>query len=229
MLCKVLEHIVEIPHQGVISISVDPAELPSGEPLALLFVARKAIGYLFFKPLSAASFVISLMHHANDNRVLDDLSTLLLDPLLLNFTGTVREYVAKASEAQSPEVKERVENSMCSLDQYLADLASVGEIPALYPTEAQREAYHRNFSQQVSKSFKEAQAKSPFLSLVSRSVVLHGRSSIHYVYGQDGSPKRMDMEFRSVGTEMEVPRLTHIDPYGLEYMLRVFRAEQRTK
>ena len=229
VLCKAVQAMVEAPNNKTSSLRADPAELPSGEPLGVLFVGRKAVGYLFFKPLTAASFVISLMHHTNDNRVLTDLASLLFDPLLLNFTGALREYAVKTSQTESPDVKERIEKAIQSLDQYLANLVSVGEIPALHPGEAQREVYHRHFSQQVSKSFKAAQAKSTFLNLVSRSVVLHGTSSIHYVYSQDGSPKRMDMEFRRLGTEMEVPRMTHIDPFGLEYMLRVLRAEQRAK
>jgi hypothetical protein len=158
-----------------------------------------------------------------------ELSSLLFNPLLLNFTGTVREYAVKTSQIESEDVKETIDKAIKSLDQYLANVVSVGELPALHPSEAQREAYHRHFSQQVSESFKAAQAKSVFLNLVSRSVVLHGTSSIHYVYSQDGTPKRMDMEFHRLGTEMEVPRLTHIDPFGLEYMLRVLRAEQRIK
>jgi hypothetical protein len=227
-LCKAVQDIIEAPNKEISSLEADPTELPSGEPLSGLFVGRKAVGYLFFKPLCTASFLISLMHHTNDNGVLSELSSLLFDPVLLNFTGTVREYAMKTSQMESGDVKERIDKAIKSFDQYLANVVSVGELPALQPSEAQREAYHRHFSQQVSESFKAAQAKSVFLNLVSKSVVLHGTSSIQYVYGQDGSPKRMDMEFHRLGTEMEIPRLEQIDPFGLEYMLRIFRAEQRT-
>ncbi len=228
-LCKAVHDIVEGPAQRTLLLKSDPSELAPGEPLAFLFVARKAVGYLFFNPVSAASFLISLMHHIDDGGVLDELSSLLFNPLLLDFTGTLREYLVKTSQAEAPGVKERVEKAIQQLDEYLSNLSSVGDLPDLHPSEAQREAYYRHFSQQVSESFKKAQAKSAFLNLVSRSVVLHGTRSIHYVYGQDGSSKRMDMEFRKVGTEMEVPRLSHLDPFGLDYMLRVFRVEQRIR
>jgi hypothetical protein len=33
----------------------------------------------------------------------------------------------------------------------------------------------------------------------------------------------------SHGAQVEVPRQDHIDPFGLDYMLRVFRAERWAK
>ena len=225
-LCRAVQDIVEGPSQQEPLLKADPTELPPAQPLAVLFVARKAVGYLFFKPVTAASFLISLMHHTDDVRVLEELGSLLVNPLLLNFTGSLRDDLAKTSQAEVPGVKERIEKAIQQVDEYLSNLSSVGNIPDLHPNESQREAYYRHFSQQVSESFKKAQAKSVFLNLVSRSVVLHGTRSIHYVNGQDGSPKRMDMEFRKLGTEMEVPRLSHQNPVGLDYMLRVFTSRE---
>jgi hypothetical protein len=75
-------------------------------------------------------------------------------------------------------------------------------------------------------SFKKVRARSPFLSIVHTSMILHGGGSINYVYGAEGEPRRMDMTFKKIGTQIEVPRLQHIDPFGLDYMLRIFRAEQ---
>ena len=78
----------------------------------------------------------------------------------------------------------------------------------------------------MSESFKEAEKKSVILSLVSKSVLLYGRKSINYVYGSDGKSNRMEIPLHSHGTEMEIPQLENIDPFGLEYMIRIFRAEQ---
>jgi len=44
-----------------LEVVADAAELAGAEPLRFLFAARRAIGYLFLKPVSAASFVVSLM------------------------------------------------------------------------------------------------------------------------------------------------------------------------
>jgi len=116
VLCKAVQDIIEAANKEISLLQADPAELPSGEPLSFLFVGRKAVGYLFFTPLSAASFLISLMHQTTDNGVLNELSSLLFDPLLLNFTGTVREYAVKTSQMESADVKGRIDKAIKLLD-----------------------------------------------------------------------------------------------------------------
>jgi hypothetical protein len=228
-LGKAVETIVGHSAKEITELYADAAELPDNEALAILFTARKAVGYLFFKPRCAASFVISCMHVARDAGVLRELSSLLYDPLLLNFTGTVRDLVAKRLNSEAGDVKTEVERAVRLVDEYLATLHSVAEISALQPSDKQRETFHQHLSQQVSQSFKKAVDKSLFLSLLSRSVILHGRSSIHYVYDPGGAARRMDMQLQRHGTELEVPRLEQLDPFGMEYMVRMFRAEQRKK
>jgi hypothetical protein len=114
------------------------------------------------------------------------------------------------------------------IDSYSSDLKSVGRIAALEPSEGQVEAYRRYFSQQFEASFKAAQAKSIFFNLVSRSVILHGTKSINYVKNADGSAKRHELVLQKHGTQVDMPRLELIDPFDLNYMLRVFRLERRT-
>jgi hypothetical protein len=92
----------------------------------------------------------------------------------------------------------------------------------LHPTETQREAHLRHFSSQLAESYKAAEAQSVFLSVVSKSVLLYGRKSISYMYGSDGQTKRMELPLQSHGTEIEFPRMQYLDPFGLDYMLRIF-------
>ena len=57
-------------------------------------------------------------------------------------------------------------------------------------------------------------------------VLLYGRRSINYVYGADGEPTRTEIPLKGHSVEMEFPRAERLDPFGLDYTLRVFRAEQ---
>ena len=66
----------------------------------MIFIAHKAIGYFFMKPVTAASVVISLMRVAPNDEVLDELGKLLLNPLLMNYPGSVRQYLARAGWAR---------------------------------------------------------------------------------------------------------------------------------
>lgn len=225
-LCEGVASIVDAPMGGSPEIETDAGELAGVDPARFVFAARKAIGYLFLKPISATSFLLSLMQQTPDARVLSDLESLLLNPLLLNYSGSVAEYLTRRAESEAGEVKVAVRRALEGLEAYFDDLRSVGDIPALHPTLEHRDAYRRHVSEEVAQSFKKAQAESVILQLVHRSVLLYGRKAINHVFGPEGEIKRMETQLGSHGTEFEVPRMTRLDPHGLDFMLRVFRHER---
>lgn len=226
VLCEGVHEIIGHGHSIDQPLEVDPAELRPADLPHVLFVARKAIGYLFLTPLSAASILISLIRVTNDSTILGELKTLLFDPLLLNFTGKVREYVLRQSENESGQVKATIDQALRDIDNYLEALHTVGDLPALHPSESQREMYHRYISRIMADSWKAAEAQSVFLHLVTKSLLLYGRKSVNYVSGADGLPRRMEIPLRSHGTEMEIPRMEYLDSFGLNLMLRMFKGER---
>ena len=226
VLCDGVRIISSQNHHDGLPLEIDPSELQSADLVHVAFLARKAIGYLFMQQISAASILVSIMRHTGDDETLNVLGELLFDPLLLNFTGKAREYVVQQSRGESGKVKQALDNALKAIDDYLNDLHSVGNLAALHPSEAQREAYHRHFSRLMTESMKAAEAQSVFLQFVSKSVLLYGRKSINYVYGADEQPHRMETPLQSHGTEMEFPRMENLNPFGLDYMLRIFRNEQ---
>jgi hypothetical protein len=226
LLCKAI-HEICLSHFGDdLPIQVDAAELKSIDLIHVVFLARKSVGYLFTKPISAASLIISLMRQSSDDHILHMLGELLFDPLLLNHPGKARDYVARVSMLESGKVKATIDRTLASIDEYLAALREIPDLPALHPIQAHKEAYLRYMSDIVANSYKEAQKKSVFMNLISKSTLLYGRKSIDYVYGRNGELHRTETPLESHGLEMEYPRMESIDPYGLDYILRVFRAEQ---
>lgn len=73
---------------------------------------------------------------------------------------------------------------------------------------------------------KAAEKKSTLANLVSRSTLLYGSTSIYYQESMDGARHRVEMPLTSHGFSVEFPRMDNIDPYDLNYMLRVFRLER---
>ncbi|MEX0830952.1 MAG: hypothetical protein WD032_11970 [Nitrospirales bacterium] len=225
-LCNAVHAIIGMHHGKDFLLEIDSSELEPADLVHMVFVARKAIGYLFMQPTSAASVLISLMRHTTDDKVLASLGELLFDPLLLNFTGKVREYVQQQSCLESGKVEVTIAQSLKAIDVYLEDLRAVGNLAALHPGEGQRETHNRHFSRLMMESMKAAEDQSILLKLVSKSVILYGKKSIFYVYGSDGQSHRKEMTLQCHSTEMEVPRMENLDPFGLDYMLRHFRNEQ---
>lgn len=213
-------------HDKDLRIDIDASELKPVDHVHILFIARKAIGYLFMTPTTAASVVISLMRYAPDDETLDALGELLFDPVLLNYPGGTREYIEDQARCESGKVRETIESAVASIEQYLDVLRAVPNLPALHVGLTQRESYRRRMSETMAGSMKAAEKESFFSSFCSRSTLLYGNKSINYVYAGDGEPHRMEIPLTSHSISMEFPRIDNIDPYGLDYMLRVFRQEQ---
>ncbi len=226
VLCDGINGIASAHHGNNIVFDIDPGELRPLDIEHILFVAHKALGYLFFQPVSAASVLISLMRHAHDDETRNELASLLFDPLLLNFPGSAREYVVRQSALESGKVKETIDTVLNRIRDYLDVLGSVGTLPALHPGEAQREVQHRNFSREMAESWKSAEAQSVILNLIPKTVLLYGRKSIDYVYGRGGQSQRMETNLKSHGTSIEFARMERIDPYGMYDALRFFKTRR---
>lgn len=225
-LCEAAHEVAGKSYSNDICIEIDTSELKPADYVHILFIARKAIGYFFVQPVTAASIVISLMRLAPDDETLDALGDLLFDPLLLNYPGGTRDYLEEHAGRESGKVKETIERAVTSVDQYLEELRAIPELPALHSGQSQRESYRRHMSESMAESMKAAEKKSIFANLFSRSTLLYGNKSINYIYAGDGEPRRMEIPLNKHGVSMEFPRMDNIDPYGLNYTLRIFRVER---
>lgn len=223
VLCQAVYSATGHHHENDLILDIDPAELNPVDLKTAVFVARKAIGFLFVQPVSAASVVISLMRLTTDDETLHELGSLLFDPVLLNYPGKARSYVEQQVLLESGKVKDTLEGVLKAVTEYFTVLNSVGTLPSLHPGQAAREAYYRNQSRAMAESYKAAEANSIISSIASKSILLYGRKSIDYIYSGEGSPRRIVTYLQSHGTTIEVPRLDTVDSYGLEFILRVFR------
>jgi len=226
VLCEGVRKIVDLANEDNAQLEIVPFDFDYSNSLQSIFLARKSIGYLFSTPVTAASIVVSLIQHTTNNDVKQTLVKLLFDPLLLSYPGKVKDYLTLKAGNEVDTVKEPLENALKLFDDYLENIKSVGNISELHPPQSQRDTYNRRFSRLMAKAMQEAQKESVLLSLVSTSVLLYGRKSINYVYNTDGQSNRMEIPLHTHSTEMEFSRLVNIDPFGLDYMLRVFRGER---
>lgn len=224
-LCASLDRILDARVDDHVELEADAAELAAAEPVRLLFAARKAIGYLFLKPVSVAAFIVSLMGQAPEVSLREELGRLLFNPLLLNFSASISEYLRGRESSEPTGVRAVIENALEELKRYLQGLPSVGEIPALHPSLEHRHICHRRLLDEVARSFEQAQAESVLLQLVHRSVLLYGRKAIHHVFDPEGDMRRIETNLGSHGTTIEPPRMNVLDPLGLDLTLRVFRHE----
>nr|VFJ93966.1 MAG: hypothetical protein BECKH772A_GA0070896_1006410 [Candidatus Kentron sp. H]VFJ94726.1 MAG: hypothetical protein BECKH772B_GA0070898_1006610 [Candidatus Kentron sp. H]VFK01338.1 MAG: hypothetical protein BECKH772C_GA0070978_100639 [Candidatus Kentron sp. H] len=226
-LCKAIHDVVD--HQNIsennLRLAANSNELGTADPERIRFLARKAIGYLFFRPVTAASIVLSLMEYAEDDETKKALTGLLFDPLSINY-GEVGDYLKEQVDSENDSIGNACKESLALLDQYMEGLKSTGGIPELYPSRSQQEDYHRHYSKQMSEAMRKAGKKSVWRKIAAKEVLLYGIRSINHMRGPDGKERRMEIPLQSYERNTEIPRLSIIAPFDLDYTLRVFRAEK---
>lgn len=226
VLCSGIASVVRDFHAQSANLEVEPTEIQPLDPLHIIFLARKVVGYLFLYPVPAASSLVSLMKQTDDGPTLQALGDLLEYPLLMSFPGAAGEFVTRAIGATSEKVGQMLERAHRNFESYLQTLKSMPDIPVLHLSEAQREAQHRRLSRLMARSYKEVQKESFFFGHVRRSLILYGEASVYHSLEPGGSSNRVAMALRPVRTNFEMPRMDPIDPVGLEIFVRTCKSEQ---
>ena len=195
-------------------------------PAQLIFLARKAVGYLFSTPISAASLLIAIMRTGVGDAV-KGATELMFDPLLVNYSGELGTFLREAAkEAQDP-ASPHVAAAVQQLDDYLDGLRTVGRVKALDPSERERIIEWRRRQQEMEEAMKAGEKESMFSQLATKVVLLYGNRSITYVpaYG-DEPERRLVTEMQSHEHSQEYARMSVVDPHGIDLMLRHFRVER---
>jgi hypothetical protein len=185
-----------------------------------LHLCHKAIGYLFHKPVTTCSILVSVLRDV-DSAVTDQVIGLLFDPLLINYGGAAKKYLTDIP-ASDP-AKELVGKALDRERDYIAGLNATGRIAELHPSEYQRSLVRRHIHDSIAAAHKKAEKKSVLLTLARRSTLLYGKRSITYVTDPSGETRAVRMDLKQISTSVELPRMQILDPVGLDYMLRIFR------
>lgn len=220
-LCGGLAKAIQGPGLDGVPINLKAEDLAIS-PAEQLFICRKAVGWLFFKPTTASSVLVSVLRVC-DMDTSREVRKLLVDPLLQNYGG-VRKYLGSLSPEDA--ASKAVTWALAQNDSYLEAQRSIPPVAELQPSEHHRRIERLRISDQMRDAHKQAERGSVLLSLVSRSVLLYGNRSLTFVDDGQDNLRPMEIDLHSHGISYEMPRMEIIDPVGLEYILRVFRHER---
>ncbi|WP_334001124.1 hypothetical protein [Burkholderia gladioli] len=199
-------------------------DVPSQSSASAVYLARKVVGYLFIYPLTAASLLMCILKTCQDDDA-KEIAEILFDPLLLNFSGSVAEYLSQVKERGEHPGLQHVSDALSRLEQYLSALDKVEVVNELAPSERQRFIERHQRQQAMDAAYKAMEEKSIFRTLASRSVILYGRRSINYVTDLSGNSQRSEIDMHTISHRSELPRMSIFDPTELEHQLFVFRSE----
>jgi len=205
-------------------LSVDLAQIHGQQAGVHYFLAKKACGWFFINPISAASFMISLIDSAPEDEV-QAIGELLFNPLLISYSGDLRVYIDEISINSSVKIQKVLSELLVNVETYHNDLQSISKIAELHPSQTQRETYYRHHSELMNESFKNT-PKGLLSQLFKPTFLLYGNRSIHYIHhGQNGEKTRQEVPLQSISHSIELPSLDYLNPHGLDEMLRSFKLE----
>lgn len=192
----------------------------------LIFLARKAVGYLFSTPISAASLLMAIMRSGVADAI-KGATELMFDPLLVSYSGELGTFLRKAATDTEDPASPHVTAAVKQLDHYLDGLRGVGRVKALDPSERERIIEWRRQQQEMEEAMKASEKQSIFSQLATKVALLYGNRSITYVpaYG-DQPERRLVTEMQSHEHSQEFARMSVVDPHGIDLMLRHFRVER---
>lgn len=191
-----------------------------------ILLAHRAVGWLFIHSITAASLLLGLLKGASEvatHAILD----ILFDPLLINYSGELAEWLTERAKTAAEPEQAAIANLLTRLEAYIGGLRKAGRIKELRPSERERLIEQHRHHRSMQEAHNAAEKKSVFLSIVSRSVLLYGNRSISYFKGPDGTTQRNEMKLHTYSHSIESPRLDILEPFDLDYTLRVFRAMRK--
>lgn len=191
-------------------------------PSAQVFLCRKAIGWFFFKPTTAASVLVSVLRICDTETALE-VQNLLVHILLLNYSG-IRNYLENLAPDDAAKI--RVDQALVENDDYIKALRTAPLIKELQPSEHNRRIERLRMTDQMRDANKQAHNQSVFFSMVKHSVLLYGNRSLSFIKDGTDALRPVEMDLKPFGFSFEMPRMEIVDPVGRDYILRIFRTEE---
>ncbi|MAC46667.1 MAG: hypothetical protein CMI12_07425 [Oceanospirillum sp.] len=218
-LCNAVFELLHDDLEEDVTFKVDMSVLDDDEKQ--LYVCRKAVGWLFTKPISAASFILSIYDSASAI-IKKEVEQLLYDPLLMSYPGKVRDFFQESiTQGVYAEVCERLLSRFSEYHEKLEKIRGLKELRA--PAE-DLNTYWKDFGRRM----RQAQDEGPkpfFKEICTVQNLLYGNTSVYYQYDGSGTPVRQEMQMKSFSHSAEMPVLNILDAERLDYQLRVYRHE----
>ncbi|MGI2879324.1 hypothetical protein ACRTDO_00810 [Vibrio furnissii] len=194
-----------------------------GDEAKKVFVSHKAVGWLFTRPIAAASFILSIYGIAS-RTTRKELEQVLYDPLLLSYPGELKRFfqscIDKGFQAQP------CERVLGKLQAYHSDIEKVSGLKELMAPRENISVYWKESNKSMQAAYEDASRGFIFDLIATKKTLLYGNSSICYMQLGDGEQVRQEMQMHSFSHSTEMPRLNVLDPESLDYILRVYRCER---
>lgn len=224
-LCTFLVDMVGEAGKKNASVEIKKSDLPNDSD-DQIFIARKCIGFLWLREVTAASLLMSIVK--NGKKVARQVAEeLLFNPLLLSYSGALRAFLEEKCGSSSKRISNCAQRLIEKHNTYTDGLKSAKHLVELLPTLEQRRSSAMLDRERRKNIHNKAHEKSLFAQLTSKQVLLYGKKSFSIIQGPGGEKTPNITPLSEFSYTTEVPRLSVVDPVGFTKMLTIFRLEQR--
>lgn len=205
-------------------VQVTPKDLPKSAA-DQLFLCRKAIGYLFLSPMTAASWIIVVLRGGHPEAT-TQAADLLFEPLLVNYGGALRDWLERVAKEDAPG-HEAIQGALDRARLIHDGIVAGAEIVELEPSTHRRAQLHFMEAEEAERVQEQAHSQSIFADLVTTQHLLYGDRSSFRVTGGKGRRHSQTTHLAEMSVSSELPKGLIFDPVGLEHVLEVLRREVR--
>ncbi|XUY28396.1 hypothetical protein RMR21_014835 [Agrobacterium sp. rho-8.1] len=191
-----------------------------------IFMARKCIGFLWHREVTAASILLSIVKYGQ-SEAQSAVEKLLFDPLLLSYGGDLRVFLEKQCSNSSKRISECAKRLLSKHDAHILGLETTKDLVELLPSIEHRRAVAMKDRDRNRDIRKQAHEHSIFASLMTHQTLLYGRKSFSIIHSAEGKKHPNISTLSEFSHSVELPRLIVMDPVGFNAMITFFRAMKR--
>lgn len=222
-VCSTLaSHVSEINRHSP-CFEVTPEVLPA-EATDQVFVCRKAVGFFFIAPMTAAAWIVAVLRRGGP--AAQDVAELLFDPLLVNYGGMLRTWLEGLLDEEAPG-NDAIRDALQRAQDVWNGFDAAREVVELEPSSSRRALVSFQEAEEAERIQNSAREKSIFAQLVTTQTLLYGDRSSFSVRDGEGNRRPQMVNMAQMSVSGELPKGLFFNPIGTEWMLEVYRHERR--
>ena len=223
-LCLFLAELVGAGAKGA-GVWVQKTHLPANAN-DQIFMARKCIGFLWHREVTAASILLSVVKYGQ-KEAQEEAENLLFNPLLLSYGGELRDFIETQCSNASKRIAGCANRLISKHDAHIAGLEATRSVVELLPSIERRRAVAMKDRDRNREIQKQAHRQSIFSRLMTHQTLLYGQKSFSIVRGAEGKNHPNISPLSEISHSVELPRLMVIDPVGFNATINFFRNMKR--
>lgn len=223
-VCSTLaSHLSEIDRTSP-CVDIHPQDLPP-DPADQVFVCRKAIGFLFISPMTAASWIVAVLRGGHAEAA-SKVAGLLFDPLLLSYGGALKDWLEDVARTDAPGT-EAITNAIQRANKLWEGFEAAREVVELEPPASYRALVRFQEAEKAARVQETAREKSIFAQMMTTQTLLYGDRSSFSIRDGEGNRRSQTMRMAEMSVSSELPKGIFFDLVGTERLLERFRHERR--